>query len=372
MTAPRRILLAAGGTGGHLFPAQALAEALRRRGVDVTLATDKRVGSLVEDFPADAIVEIPAATPSGRSVPQMARAALVLSRGVFQAVHVLRRVRPAAVVGFGGYPTVPPLLAAALLRIPSVIHEQNAVMGRANRFLARRVAAIATGFPRAKGAPASASVEIVHTGNPVRPAVLAAAKIPYAPVLQGGSLRLLVFGGSQGARVMSDVAPAAIAALPRDILPLVNITQQARAEDLARVREAYARLPICAADVQPFFSDLPQRIAEAHLVVARSGASTIAELAVIGRPSILVPLPGALDQDQAANARFLEEIGAATVIPEAAFTPERLAEVIAANLAEPGRLADAAKAAKGAGFADAAERLAALVLKVAKIAPAAS
>jgi len=356
------ILLSAGGTGGHLFPAESLAIALRARGARVVLATDARVGALSGAFPADEVIEIPSATPSGRSVPQMAKAALVLGHGVLKALPPLRRLRPAAVVGFGGYPTVPPLFAASRLGIPVVLHEQNAVMGRANRLLARFASLIATGFPQVRGVPAAAKAERLHTGNPVRPAVIAAASRSYAPA--GGTMLLLVFGGSQGARVMSDIVPDAVALLPASMRPHLTVTQQAREEDLFRVREHYSKLAV-PADVQPFFKDLPERIAEAHLVVARSGASTVAELAAIGRPAILVPLPGALDQDQAANAQSLGEIGAAIVLPQPEFTPERLAKEIAGLFAEPRRLTRAATAAKSAGTTDAAERLAEAVLRLA-------
>ena len=360
------VLLSAGGTGGHLFPAEALANALKRLGLRVALATDHRAGALAGSFPADEIVQIAAATPSGGSPLQIAKAAVLLGFGFLQASRALRKLRPAAVVGFGGYPTVPPLAAASILRIPTIIHEQNGVMGRANRFLARRVSAIATGFPEVKSIPAGVSARIVHTGNPVRPAVLAAAQMPYPAALRGGKLRLLVFGGSQGARIMSDIVPAAIERLPKELLAQLVVTQQAREEDVLRVRTAYSRI-IHQAEVQPFFKDLPRRIAESHLVVSRSGASTVAELAVIGRPSILVPLPGALDQDQAANAQSLADIGAAIIVPQGELTPERLASEIRSRIEEPARLTAAAKAAKSAGLSDAAERLAALVLHLARI-----
>jgi len=362
MTGPL-ILLSAGGTGGHLFPAEALANALKTAGARVALATDERVGALSGSFPADEVIEIPSATPSGRSAPQIARAALLLSAGVAKAVPALRRLRPAAVVGFGGYPTVPPVLAAAMLKVPTVVHEQNGVMGRANRLLARWATLIATGFPVVSGVPRNART--LHTGNPVRPAVIAAAGMAYPPIPEGGRIRLLSFGGSQGARIMSDVVPAAIERLPEEYRSRLGLTQQARGEDLERVRARYAIL-LPDADVQPFFKDLPQRIAESHLVIARSGASTVAELAAIGRPSILVPLPGALDQDQAANARSLAEIGAAVTIPQPEFTPERLAAEILSFFQKPERLTRAAAAAKSAGIADAAERLAGAVLHIAK------
>ena len=367
MTAPL-ILIAAGGTGGHLFPAESLAVALRRRELRVALATDHRVGALAGSFPAEEVVEIPSATPSGRSPVQMARAAVVLAAGTLRALRELRRLKPAAVVGFGGYPTVPPVLAAWLLRIPTVVHEQNGVMGRANRFLAPRVTMIATGFADVRSVPASAKARRVHTGNPVRLAVLEAAQAPYALPVRDEKLRLLVFGGSQGARVMSEVVPPALARLSEAQRRRLAVTQQARQEDLERVRAEYERLGV-EAEIQAFFTDLPRRVAGAHLVVSRSGASTVAELAVIGRPAILVPLPGALDQDQAANAASLAALGAAVAIAQPEFTPDRLAGEIAARLDRPEVLTEAAAAAKSAGIPDAAERLAAAVAELARVAP---
>jgi UDP-N-acetylglucosamine--N-acetylmuramyl-(pentapeptide) pyrophosphoryl-undecaprenol N-acetylglucosamine transferase len=235
-------------------------------------------------------------------------------------------------------------------------------MGRANRLLARWATLIATGFPKVKGIPRNAPGRVIHTGNPIRPAVLEAARIAM-PGEAGGALNLLVFGGSQGARVMSDIVPPAIEALAPEHRARLKIVQQAREEDLPRVREHYARLGV-AAEIQPFFKDLPRRMAEANLVVGRSGASTVAELAAIGRPSILVPLPGALDQDQAANAKSLADIGAATMIPQDSFTPERLAGELKERLDDPSRLTEAASAAKSAGITDAAERLAEAVLQL--------
>ena len=334
-----RVLLAAGGTGGHLFPAEALANALKRLELRVALATDHRAGALAGSFPAEEVIEIASATPSGRSPPQMAKAALVLGFGFLQASRApspadgRRRSSASAAI-----PTVPPVIAAAaMLRIPTVIHEQNGVMGRANRFLAGRVSAIATGFPEVRGIPATPAARSSTPATRCVRRCSTAARTPYPAALHGGKLRLLVFGGSQGARVMSDIVPAAIERLPTEVLPRLVVTHQAREEDALRVMTAYAR-SVGHADVQPFFKDLPQRIAESHLVISRSGASTVAELAVIGRPSILVPLPGALDQDQAANARSLAEIGAATVIPQAEFTPERLAAEIMARIDDPVRL----------------------------------
>jgi len=360
MTTPL-ILLTAGGTGGHLFPAEALANALKASGCRVALATDKRANAYAGSFPADEIIEIPSATPSGRSVPKMAKAALLLGHGTLKAMAVIRRLRPDAVVGFGGYPTVPPIMAASLLKVPTIIHEANGVMGRANRLLARRSTLIATGFENIKGVPANVPGRVIRTGNPIRPAVLDAARRAYAPLEPNGKMRLLVVGGSQGARVMSDVVPPAVERLPQELRDRLVVTQQARGEDLERVRDHYRRLGV-EFEAEPFFADLPKRLGEAHLVVSRSGASTVAELAVIGRPSILVPLPGSLDQDQAANAKTLGVLGAAIVCPQTEFTPERLASEIRSYFQEPDRLTKAAAAAHSASITDAAERLARAVL----------
>ena len=357
------VLVAAGGTGGHLFPAEALADALMRRGVPVELATDDRAVKYGAQFRARAIHAIPAATPTGGGAMSKAKAAAVLARGTAVALGVVWRARPMAVVGFGGYPTVPPLLAAAILGAPTVLHEQNAVMGRANRFLAGRVDAIATGFEQLGGVSNAILAKARHTGNPVRPAVIAAAQTPY-PVNDGARLNVLVTGGSQGAKVMSDIVPAAMELLGADVRARVKLVQQARGEDEARVKEVYGRLGL-AAEVAPFFADLPARMAGAHLVVARSGASTVSELAVIGRPSILVPFPHAIDQDQAANARHLAETGAALVVPQTQFTPQFLADALVSALVDPQSLTKRAEAARSAGVADAADRLADLVLEVA-------
>jgi len=363
------VLLAAGGTGGHLFPAQALADALKRRGVIVDLATDERATRYGHDFPARETHVIPSATIRGRDPISLAKTTAALAIGGMKALILLRRVRPVAVVGFGGYPTLPPLLAATLRRIPTVIHDANAVMGRANRMLAPRVTAIATSFPGMKLDPPIAA-KATTTGNPVRPMVLAAATRPYAALTPGGVFNLLVTGGSQGARVMADVVPAAVAAMAPELRARLAIVQQARGEDETRVRNAYAGLGV-KAEVAPFFADLPARIAAAHLVVSRSGASTVAELAAIGRPSILVPLPHALDQDQLANATVLANAGGAIVLKQDDFSPERLSREVATLAADPARLSGMAGGAKSAGVPDAADRLADLVLRVAGVLAAA-
>ncbi|WP_159728144.1 undecaprenyldiphospho-muramoylpentapeptide beta-N-acetylglucosaminyltransferase [Methylosinus sp. Ce-a6] len=357
------ILLAAGGTGGHLFPAEALAHALRARGLAVELVTDARALRYGGEFPARAMHTIASATPRGGSLLDKAKAVATLGFGTLQALRHLGRTRPLAVVGFGGYPSAPPLFAASLLRIPTVLHEANAVMGRANSFLSGRVDRIAAGFPLA-GVCGALAEKIIVTGNPLRPAALAAAARPY-PGFEDGKLRILVTGGSQGARVMSDIAPPALESLPKELRERIELTQQAREEDLARVATAYARAGIIA-QIAPFFADLPERMASAHLVIARAGASTVTELAAIGRPCILVPLPHALDQDQAANAAVLAKSGAAEVVRQSDFTPQWLAERIASLAANPEELQRRAQAAKSVGVTDAAERLADLVLDVAQ------
>jgi UDP-N-acetylglucosamine--N-acetylmuramyl-(pentapeptide) pyrophosphoryl-undecaprenol N-acetylglucosamine transferase len=299
----------------------------------------------------------------------MAKTLSTLGIGTLKAWALLGRLRPAAVVGFGGYPTVPPMLAASLRGIPTVLHEQNGVMGRANRFLARRVTAIATGFPGLAASVPALSAKMQHTGNPVRPAVIVAAATPYPSLATDGPIKLLVFGGSQGARVMADIVPLAMEHLDPATRARLAITQQARDEDATRVRETYARFGV-QVDVTPFFADLPARMAAAHLVISRSGASTVAELAAIGRPAIMVPLPHALDQDQLANATVLAEAGGGMVVKQADFTPARLAQEIAALAADPSRLSAMAAAAHAIGIRDAADRLADLVLRVAGVADA--
>jgi UDP-N-acetylglucosamine--N-acetylmuramyl-(pentapeptide) pyrophosphoryl-undecaprenol N-acetylglucosamine transferase len=358
------VVVAAGGTGGHLFPAEALAVALGRRGVAVDLATDERAALYGQDFPARQIHIIPSATFRGRDPLSLARTGFALTRGTARAFGLFGRLRPAAVIGFGGYPTIPPVLAAAWRRIPTLLHEQNGVMGRANRLLSTRVRAIATSFPGALAREPALAAKATHTGNPVRPAVIEAAKVLYVPPGRPSPINLLVFGGSQGARIMADIAPAAIELLPVAVRANLTVTQQARPEDIERVKAIYARLGT-PAEIAPFFADLPARIAKSHLVVSRSGASTVAELAAIGRPAILVPLPHALDQDQLANAAVLEQAGGAIRIDQAVFTPEKLASEIARIVVEPERLAIMAQRARAAGAPDAADRLAELVLRVA-------
>src|SRR5258707_13123806 len=295
MTAAPLILLAAGGTGGHLFPAEALAVELIKRGMRVRLVTDSRALRYGGLFTRELIDVVPSETVRGRDPCALARTGVMLPAGTAVALNLMRRLKPAAVVGFGGYPTLPPLLAARLFGIPTVIHDSNAVLGRANRFLSGRVSAIATSLPGVLDQDPALAAKTTTTGTPMRPAILAAAAVKFVAPEPSGALRLLVVGGSQGARVMSDIVPGAIERLEPALWDRLILTQQVREEDMARVRAVYDRLKINA-ELAPFFGDLPARLASSHLVISRSGAGTLAELAAIGRPSILVPLPGAIDQ----------------------------------------------------------------------------
>ncbi|MFL6971256.1 MAG: undecaprenyldiphospho-muramoylpentapeptide beta-N-acetylglucosaminyltransferase [Xanthobacteraceae bacterium] len=358
------ILLAAGGTGGHLFPAEALGVELIRRGLRVRLATDSRASRYTGLFSKDTIDLVPSATVRSRAPWSLAYTGLMLAAGTAVSLSLMRRLKPAAVVGFGGYPTLPPLLAARLFGVPGIIHEANAVLGRANRFLSTHVNAIATSLPGVLDRDPALAGKTTIVGTPMRPGILAAARTKYVPPELTGPFRLLVVGGSQGARVMADIVPGAIERLEPALWSRLVLTQQVREEDMARVRAVYDRLKI-KAELAPFFSDLPARLASHDLVVSRSGAGTVAELAAIGRPSILVPLPGSIDQDQFANAGVLAQANGAIRIAQADFTSDRVAAEISALAAEPARLAAMAAKAGSVGRLDAAERLADLVMKVA-------
>lgn len=353
------ILLAAGGTGGHVFPAEALAAELLRRGHRVGLVTDTRGKGFGQSLPELPLYRIPAGTPSGRGIMGKLLSVVEIVRGVLAALSLLALTRPAAVVGFGGYPSLPLLLAARLKKTPILIHEQNAVLGRVNRLVAKQAARIATSFPATHFLPAQAAVTV--TGNPVRPAILTAADVPYAAPEQ--TLRLLVMGGSQGARVLSDVVPAALAQLPPEMKRRLRVQQQCRPEDLERVRAAYAAAGI-AVDTASFFSDVADRLATAHLVVSRSGASSTAEIAVIGRPSLLVPYAHATDDHQTANAQALALAGGAVVIAQDKFTIERALAAFADLLADPTQLAAMAAHARSVGRPLATQALADLVERV--------
>ena len=355
----KSVVLAAGGTGGHLFPALALAQELGRRAIAVDLVTDRRAGRYAADFPARAIYRLPSATFRGRSVLAAAGTGLTLLRGVAGAMHLWRRLKPGAVIGFGGYPSFAPLLAARLSRRPTLLHEQNAVLGRANRVLARHVTAVATSFQDTKYLERCHRTKVRHVGNPVRDRVLKCAEAGYRPP-DGGRFCLVVFGGSQGARYFSETLPAALALLSAEARRRLLLVQQCREEDLAGVEAAYRGQGV-AASLAPFFPNLPELMAGAHLVIGRAGASTVAELAVLGRPAILVPLPHAIDNDQRLNAMRLAESGAAWCIEQKHLTAEALASRIDHLMRAPEELSLAAAAAKRQGRPDAVLRLADLV-----------
>ncbi|WP_212523598.1 UDP-N-acetylglucosamine--N-acetylmuramyl-(pentapeptide) pyrophosphoryl-undecaprenol N-acetylglucosamine transferase [Actibacterium sp. MT2.3-13A] len=361
MSAPL-LVIAAGGTGGHMFPAQALAEAMLGRGWRVRLSTDARGARYTGGFPqAVEIEQVQAATFARGGLAAKALVPFKLAAGVVSAALKMRRDRPAVVVGFGGYPSIPALAAARLLRLPCMIHEQNGVLGRVNRLFAGHVDAIACGtWPT----DLPQGVEGVHTGNPVRAAVLARAGAPYVPP-GDYPMSVLVIGGSQGARALSDNVPAAIAALPEDLRRHLRVSHQARDEDHDRVAAFYDGHGI-RAEVQSFFSDVPARMAEAQLVISRAGASSLADLTAIGRPAILIPYPHAAADHQTANARGLVEAGGAILIPESMLDAATLAEHIAAILSNPEAAVQMAHGALAHGRPDATERLVEMVETLAR------
>jgi len=357
----RHFLLAAGGTGGHMIPAHALAEELMRRGHVVALVTDARGAKIPGLFEGVDVHVLPAGRLGG-GVLGWIKAAKGIWQGRSAAKALIREFEPAAVVGFGGYPALPTLLAALSLKLPTALHEQNAVLGRVNRLLARWVDALATAYTQVDRLPPK--IEPVVVGNPVRAEVLALRDQPYPPLTEDGIFRLLVTGGSQGASILSTVVPDALGLLPIVLRQRLQVTQQCRPEDIEQVRARYAELDI-PADCATYLGDLPERLGWSHLFVGRSGASTIAELTTAGRPAILVPLPSAMDDHQTANAREMAATGGAASIPQSAFTPQRLAKQMQKMALEPGALENAAKRAKEAGYPDATRDLADLVIRLA-------
>lgn len=351
------VLMAAGGTVGHVFPAEAMAAELMARGVRVALVTDRRVGELKGGLGTVEIHRIRAGGLAGKSLVQRLRNVPELAVGFFQARGLLARLRPAVVVGFGGYASVPTMMAATLGGYRTAIHEQNAILGRANRLLASRVGRIATSFEHCRGIPAEARRNVVHTGMPVRAAVAAVGERPFPSIESGQPISILVIGGSQGARVLSDVVPAAIGRLDAATRGRFAIQQQCRPEDLDRVRRAYADIGV-AADLASFFADVPERLARTHLLICRAGASTVAEATAAGRPSILIPYPHAIDDHQSANAKATADAGAAWLMPEPAFTLDALAARLKSLADRPSTLDVAAACARAAGRPDAARRLA--------------
>jgi UDP-N-acetylglucosamine--N-acetylmuramyl-(pentapeptide) pyrophosphoryl-undecaprenol N-acetylglucosamine transferase len=354
------IVIAAGGTGGHFFPAEALAAALLARGQRVVLLTDARSGALTSKIFAAAETHVIAgAGLSGRSLRRAMAGVWALGRGLLQARKILAGLQPQAVVAFGGYPAVAPVLAALLLnqRPKVLLHEQNAVLGRANRLLARFCDVLILSFAVTKAVPAGAKTILL--GNPVRPAIAALAGHGYAP--PGAKIRILVLGGSLGAKVFGTLIPEGLSLLPETLRVRLHVTQQCRVQEQDAARAVYAGAEI-EAQLDAFFQDVAGLLAAAHLVIARAGASSVAEIAVAGRPAIFVPLPNAIDDHQRANADALADIGAAWRLDQAGLTPEILAKKVEDLLSNPEILTKAAAAAAAAGRVDAAEKLADLVL----------
>ena len=351
------LVVAAGGTGGHMFPAQALAEAMLARGWRVALATDARGARYAGGFPPEVARRVTAAgTFAQGSLWRKAAVPALVALGTARWIWDMRRDRPACVAGFGGYPALPAMLAATALRLPRLIHEANGVLGRVNRRLATRVDAVACGVWPTE-VPEGA--EAVFTGNPVRPAVRRLAGAPYEPPGEG-PLRLLVIGGSQGAGLFARVVPEAVRALPEDIRVRLELVQQVRPEDMGRTQDVYRAMGV-GAELRSFFDDVAERLAAAHLVISRAGASSVADIAAIGRPAVLVPYAAATDDHQAANAAGIVAAGGAFMIRERELTAEGLAEHVAAILADPEGAAAMAAASRGAGRPDAVEDLAGLV-----------
>ncbi len=365
MTAPRAhlVVLAAGGTGGHVFPAEALAAELAGRGVRLALVTDRRGSALGGSLGAVETHRIRAGAIAGKGMVARLRNTPELAWGIVQARALLKRLAPDAVIGFGGYASVPTMLAAGFAGLRTAIHEQNAVLGRANRLLARRVGRIATSFEVAEGLPPDAAGKVTRTGMPVRPEVAAMRERPYPTLAGDGPVHVFVLGGSQGARVFSDVVPAAVGLLAETWRRRLRISQQCRPETQEDTRGAYGKLGV-EAELFPFFADVPGRLVAAHLIIARAGASTVAECTAVGRPAILVPYPFAIDDHQTVNARCVDKAGAGWLMPQHAFMPEALAARLESLFGRPAALERAAGCARAAGRGDAAARLADLVFQL--------
>jgi len=359
MSISRHFVLAAGGTGGHMIPAHAVAQELMARGHHVALVTDERGAKIPGIFEAAQVHVLPAGrmTKSPLSWPGALRSILA-GRAMARRLH--ETFKPTAVVGFGGYPAMPALLAAMADGIPTAIHEQNAVLGRVNRFAARRVAAIATAYPDVARLDPRYADKVHLVGNPVREEVKALREEDFPALTDESVFRLLVIGGSQGASILSTVVPEGLGMLPLAFRRRLQVTQQCRAEDIERVRATYAQLEI-PADLATYFNDVPEKLGWSHLVIARAGASTLAELTCAGRPAILIPLPSAMDDHQTANAREMTQAGGARTIPQARFTAVELAKQMQKMAMEPGALQNAARRARACGRPDAARDMADLL-----------
>jgi UDP-N-acetylglucosamine--N-acetylmuramyl-(pentapeptide) pyrophosphoryl-undecaprenol N-acetylglucosamine transferase len=358
------VVIAAGGTGGHLFPAAAFADEMFQRGWRVILVTDARGRRYAENFPAERIVDVPAASLTANPI-QAIPAAFKIMRGIAASKKHFADWKPALVAGFGGYPSFPALMAAKAMKIPFIIHEQNSVLGRVNRAMAKDAAIVACGFERLDRLPPEALARKRVVGNPVREPILAVREQPYPPIPAGGQVHLLVIGGSQGARLFGEVIPAAVALLPEDLRRRLCLTQQVRDEQLAGVRKQYAQMGV-AADTAPFFSAMADLYRAAHLVIARAGASSVTELQAAGRPAILVPFAAAADDHQTANAEGLTAVGAADVFSEAEFNAPSLARCLQERLSDPHGLSVRAAAARSTGKPEAAKTLADLAQSAAR------
>ena len=356
------IILAAGGTGGHMIPAHALAAELTARKIGVALITDERgarIPGLFDGVPVHIL-------PAGRLTGMMGlwRTTRAILSGRRQAKALYKEFRPDAVIGFGGYPALPALLAASARRIPTILHEQNAVLGRVNRFLAGDAAAIATAYPEVDRLKAAYLDKVEMVGNPVREAVARLGEAPLPPFDEVAPLKILVTGGSQGASILGTVVPAGLGLLEPSLRHRLQVVQQCRPDDIVAVRASYAALKI-PAELMTYITDMPATLAEAHLIIARAGASTIAELTAAGRPAILIPLPSATDDHQTANAREMAKAGGARMITQSDFTPDALAKQIEALAQDPEALANAAARSLSVGRPNAASDLADLVERIA-------
>ncbi len=354
----RLCVVAAGGTGGHMFPAEALSRELTARGWRIVLATDHRGEAYAHGFPAETRIALDAAT--GRGPIGMAKAGVAVLKGVAQARSALKRLDAAVVVGFGGYPSAPALLAALSQGRPTLLHEQNAVLGRTNRWLSPYVGSVAASFPNLQKVPQGVGARVSLVGNPVRPDIRALFDRPYLAPAADGPIRVLVTGGSQGSRILSETVPLALAALPESLRARLKVQQQSRAESLEAARQVYLEAGIDA-EVAPFFRDMAQRLSAAHLVIGRAGASTCSELAVAGLPSLLIPLKIAMDDHQRFNALSLADAGGAQVMLEDAVTTDALTAALHGLLADPAGLASMSAGARSAALPDATMDLADLV-----------
>lgn len=356
MTAHNTILLAAGGTGGHMFPAGALAEKLQLEGYEVHLATDSRGMAFVDRLVAMPVHNIPAATIYSGGVLALPTRVLTLIWSLLVSLFLLLRLKPKVIIGFGGYPSFGPVMAGLILRRPVLVHEQNAVLGRVNRLAARFGASIATSYANTANVPNRAAERMRRTGNPLRPSVLKAAQGRYRYLTGSRSFDLLVFGGSQGAKVFSEVLPLAVAELPENLRRRLRIVHQVRKPDMRRALDEYGAIGVYA-EIRDFFADLPTRMRRAHLVIARGGAGTMSEICALGTPSVIVPLPGSLDQDQAANVRELARAGGAVMLQQSDFTIERLSEELQRMMTDDNVLLGMSKQALKFGELDAVGRL---------------